>query len=340
MKGNIFVLALSMFTLNNSAQDTFSIIAVDSVTHEVGSAGASCIGSSVSNPDGVMIISGIIPGRGGVNAQASVCIPHYNLQNAMTWMSQGMSPQQILNSLLANDACTYGDSSNRQYGIVDFDSLGKVRSAGYSGVNCLNYKNHITGVNYSIQGNILLGQNVLDSMESGFLKASGDLACKLMAALQGAKIPGADTRCLQYNKSSISSYLRVAKPNNSQGAYYLELIVPNTPNTIDPIDSLQLIFDSMHNCPVAALKNKSAENFELSIFPNPSNSAITLMTRSMNYKKYEVLIFDVLGNLIFQKTILNTTDKPETLNFNLSNGVYFLQLICSDFISVQKIIIQ
>ncbi len=73
--------------------------------------------------------------------------------------------------------------------------MGTPRSAAYTGQNCVNYKNHITGRNYSIQGNILLGQQILDSMEARFLRAEGELACRLMEALQGAKVVGADTRC-------------------------------------------------------------------------------------------------------------------------------------------------
>ena len=61
--------------------------------------------------------------------------------------------------------------------------------------NCFDYKNHIIGDHYAIQGNILLGQSILDSMESRFLNTSGSLSEKLMASLQGAKVIGADTRC-------------------------------------------------------------------------------------------------------------------------------------------------
>ena len=86
------------------AQDTFSIIALDPVTGEVGSAGASCV-SGVGSSGIIDIITDIIPGRGGVNSQAYVCIPNINLQNAINEMENGSSPQEIIDWLIANDAC-------------------------------------------------------------------------------------------------------------------------------------------------------------------------------------------------------------------------------------------
>ena len=90
----------------------------------------------------------------------------------------------------------------------------------------MDYKNHIVGPNYAIQGNILSGQAILDSMEARFLATPGPLADKLMAALQGANVPGADTRCLANGTSSLSAFLRVAKPNDLPGAFYLDLNGP------------------------------------------------------------------------------------------------------------------
>ena len=57
------------------AQDTFSIIAVDPVTGEVGSAGASCV-TGIGEVELSDIICDIIPARGGINAQALVCLPN------------------------------------------------------------------------------------------------------------------------------------------------------------------------------------------------------------------------------------------------------------------------
>ena len=253
------------------SQDTFSIVAVDSITGEVGSAGASCIDNTgCGGCGGVVIISELLPGRGAINAQATVCIPNNNLQNGINWMGQGNSPSETLNLLLTLDACMFGDTSTRQYGIADMDSIGRPRSQGFTGKGAMDYKNHITGPNYSIQGNILLGQQILDSMEAGFLNTKGSLAHKLMAALQGANVAGADTRCLSEGVSSLSGFCRVARPEDTLGTYCMDLIVTETPFGVEPIDSVQVLFDAyMSNSPPIALYSYAA-NLLTAYFTNAS----------------------------------------------------------------------
>jgi len=125
-------------------QDTFSIVAVDTVTGEIGSAGASCVGPI--GGVGAFILSDVIEGIGGIHTQASYLAQ--NQQNARARMLEGLSPQQIIDWLVANDAG--GNPTIRQYGIVDLTRNGE--SAAYTGSNCTNYKNHVTGPGYAIQG--------------------------------------------------------------------------------------------------------------------------------------------------------------------------------------------
>jgi len=54
---------------NLKSQDTFSIVAVDTVTGEIGSAGASCVGPI--GGVGAFILSDVIEGIGGIHTQAS-----------------------------------------------------------------------------------------------------------------------------------------------------------------------------------------------------------------------------------------------------------------------------
>ena len=126
---------------------------------------------------------------------------------------------------------------------------GSPQAAAYTGTSTDNYKNHITGDNYAIQGNILLGQEVLDSMEARFLNESGDLSCKLMAALQGANMVGADTRCTSYGTSSLFAFVKVAQPSDIFGSPSFNISVRTHSNSsIEPIDSLQILFDYEHYC--------------------------------------------------------------------------------------------
>ena len=71
-----------------------------------------------------------------------------------------------------------------------------MRTAGFTGNLADDYKEDRQGATYSIQGNILLNQSVIDNMEYNFLNTEGSLAEKLMAAMQGANFAGADSRCL------------------------------------------------------------------------------------------------------------------------------------------------
>jgi uncharacterized Ntn-hydrolase superfamily protein len=174
----VLIILIHTFSSVHS-QDTFSIVAVDSVTGEVGSAGASCVDLILFFPNYTPDFLGdLLPGIGAINTQASYNAT--NQANARTRMLAGDTPAQIISWLIANDA--QSNSTNRQYGITALVN-GSPQTAGFTGSNCLNYKNHVTGPNYCIQGNILLNQAILDSMEARFLNEPGDLACKLMAAM-------------------------------------------------------------------------------------------------------------------------------------------------------------
>lgn len=216
------------------AQDTFSIVAVDTLTGEIGSAGASCVGPI--GGVGAFILSDVIEGIGAIHTQASYLAT--NQQNAHARMLEGLSPQEIINWLVANDA--QGNPTIRQYGIVDLIRNGE--SAAYTGVNCLDYKNHVTGPGYSVQGNILLGQVIIDTMQHVFLNTPGPLADRLMQSLEAAKIIGADTRCASRGTSSQSSFIKVVRIGDGNTPY-LQEIVPDSPVGVDPIDLLHIKFD-------------------------------------------------------------------------------------------------
>ena len=189
---------------------TFSIVAVDTSTGEIGSAGASCIANSI-------IISDIYPGIGAINTQSYW--NSTNQENAGMLMEQGYSPDYIINYLTNNDVSN--NPGIRQYGVVDL--VGAGRSASFTGSDCIDYKGHITGDGYAIQGNILLGPEILEMMESNFLSSEGSLAERLMYSIQGANVPGADTRCLNDGVSSLSSFIRVAKIDDLYEDYFLDI---------------------------------------------------------------------------------------------------------------------
>ena len=213
---------------------TFSIVAVDLSNGQVGSAGASCIGGSI-------IISDIHPGVGAIHTQSYWS--GYNQIMASNLMDSGLSPDEIINYLIENDV--NNNPSIRQYGVVDIYEGG--RSAAYTGENCMDYKNHILGTNYAIQGNILLNEQVLINIENNFNATIGTLSDKLMAALQGANMPGADSRCLDNETSSLSAFIRVAEPFDEADDFFLDLNINNTNNSQEPIDLLQDLYNEWLN---------------------------------------------------------------------------------------------
>ncbi|QQS29645.1 MAG: DUF1028 domain-containing protein [Sphingobacteriales bacterium] len=325
MKTTCF-LHLCLVLLFNSiqliAQDTFSIVAVDELTGQVGSAGASCIDDSAIS-GGVSIIGRLYPGRGVINTQSywnSV-----NQNNAGVLINNGNSPAEIISWLETNDA--QSNPGIRQYGIADFDPSGLPRTAAFTGANCFDYKNHITGPNYSIQGNILLGQEVLDSIEARFLNTEGELAVKLMAALQGAKLPGADTRCLDQGISSLSAYIRVANPSDLAGSYYLDLTIPNTPFLTDPITMLQNQFNVWQTT-VAAGTLTSPQTIVIHAQPNPFSDFTVLEVSGLDVQNFstQLMVYNVLGELVNSFPV---NDKKVFIHAEaLSNltGIYFYRL--------------
>ncbi len=315
-------LVIIFFAAQLPAQDTFSIIAVDPETGEVGSAGASCVDASAFG--GVILLNDIIPGRGGVNAQATVCLPvHINLVNAIARMAEGFAPADIIEWLVENDACNSGTQANRQYGIADFDEDGQPRTAAYTGASTLSYASHITGPNYSIQGNILLGPQILDSMEARFLAAEGPLAKKLMAALQGANVPGADTRCMAQGTSSRSAFLRVAKPDDEPGNFWLELNVVLTPMGVEPIDSLQALFDEWYGG-INADSEKQKDS-AVKVFPNPASSTLHIVLSPSVKLPAVVSFYNSKGSELRKTDLFNSTAQIE-LPEAWSNEVLFLKI--------------
>ncbi|HEY9113831.1 MAG TPA: DUF1028 domain-containing protein [Bacteroidales bacterium] len=314
MKKHLLVLVLSVaISFISTAQDTFSIVAIDTITGEVGSAGASCIDEN-GIPGGVIVLSDVHPGVGAIHTQAYWLAA--NQAYAKQLMNDGLSPQQIIDSVVANDA--QNNPTRRQYGIVDFRD-GVVRSAAYTGVNCNDYKNHIVGPNYSIQGNILLGQEILDSMESRFLNTEGELICRLMAALQGAKVVGADTRCFAYGTSSLSAFARVAKPDDPVNDLYLDFNVPSVVSGVDPIDSLQVLVDAWGGCLGVGIEESVSQT---TVFPNPAENKITFQTASgINTLR----IFDIMGKEVFSRKNIDKSELSVDVS-HFTQGVYSFQI--------------
>jgi uncharacterized Ntn-hydrolase superfamily protein len=318
---NIIFLSFLLFSFATEAQHTFSIVAVDPLTGEIGSAGATC-GDSImwAGTPGAKLISSVMPGKFAIHTQA-YHIPQ-NQANADAQMNGGASPQQAIDWLKANDAG--GDSSIRQYGIVDYNG-GSPRSAAFTGHNCMDYKNHITGPNYSIQGNILLGPQILDSIESKFLNTPGSLANRLMAALQGAKVNGADQRCTTYHTSSLSAFIRVAKPTDAANNLWLDLNVGATPYVsgnpggAEPIDLLQQKLNTF-----LSVEEKRLNNYNYRLYPNPA-SGYAYFEFMTGYMPEQITITDAAGRVVKLYGKSDITIKTPVDLASMQAGMYFVK---------------
>ncbi len=317
---NILLGILLMFGLSLQAQDTFSIIALDPETGDIGSAGASCINLNNSNWD--QWITDIIPGRGGVNSQAYVCIPNVNLENAIDRMSAGDSPQEIIDWLMLNDDCGSQNFNPeyRQYGIVDFDLAGDPRSAGFTGSLTDDYKEDRQGLTYSIQGNILLDQSVIDQMEFNFNNTTGTLADRLMAAMQGANFPGADIRCLASGTSSRAAYMVVYHADDTPGDPYLRLVVPAQSPGIEPVDLLQDLYDDFTTLGVGDQLSLNA----ISLWPNPATERINLEIPS------DIILQGIeVRNVLGQKQSIKLRENSFEVGY-LPSGLYIIRIYTSE----------
>lgn len=317
MKNLSLLLLLLSITFSTYAQHTFSIVAVDPVTGEIGSAGATCLAFE----DGALAISDIVLGIGAIHTQ-SFWNPT-NQANARTRMEAGDSPQEIIDWLIANDV--NGDPSARQYNIVDLNS-GDPRSAGYTGPNCFAEFIHINGPNYAIAGNILISEDVVNDMETAFVNTSGTLADKLMAALQGAKRPGADNRCLADGVSSKSAFLRVADPSDTDASYgnlSLDLNVWVTSTIFEPIDALQDAYNTFLN-----VDDLNTPINEISITPNPSNGEVVIRSNHQMITAFEIL--DSSGKLLEKRAVELPQNNVYMDISAYPKGLYFITVYEND----------
>jgi uncharacterized Ntn-hydrolase superfamily protein len=232
LQKSLFILFALFFFEVQTSHATFSIVAVDTITGEVGSAGASCISNA-------QIIWDVIEGMGALNTQSFYL--EDNQDNAHVLLAAGIAPDSIMLWLEANDAGVPADPTVRQYGAVTLAGGGA--SAAFTGSACIPWAGHSFGPGYSAQGTILLGPEIVDTIVFTYLNTPGQLAERLMAALEAAKVPGADQRCLSQGKSSISAFIRVERIGDG-GVPYLYEVVPNTTGSNDPIDQLRVQYDA------------------------------------------------------------------------------------------------
>ncbi len=173
-----------LFNMSSSANTnhfpvaTFSIVARDSVTGELGVAVASRF----------FAVGTVVPwARADVGAVATQSFANTSFGwRGLDLMEKGASAAEAGNILLRNDT----DPQKRQLGMVAADGS----SFTHTGENCVPWAGGRSGKNYAVQGNILTGEDVVLAMEKTFLETNGTLAERLYAALLAGHAKGGDSR--------------------------------------------------------------------------------------------------------------------------------------------------
>jgi uncharacterized Ntn-hydrolase superfamily protein len=157
---------------------TYSIVAVDSATGQIGVAVQShwfSVGSSVAWAE---------PGVGAVATQSFI-EPAYG-PRGLSLMRTGVSGPAALAALLRADP----DSQVRQLAMID--ATGAV--AAHTGSRAVPAAGQHVGRWYSAQANLMRSDRVWPAMGRAFETTEGDLAERLLAALDAAQAEGGDIR--------------------------------------------------------------------------------------------------------------------------------------------------
>lgn len=206
---------------------TFSIIARDPNSASFGIAvctAVPCVGALVPHA------------RSGIGAVATQSYVNVDLgRDGLTLLGLGMSPKAALEGLLADDP----GAELRQ--VAGIDAQG--RTFAYSGARCIDWYGSREGENYSVQGNMLTGPEVVEAMAEVFEETAGTwLSIRLLAALEAGQAAGGDKRGRQ------SAALLVTPAVVAKGAplefdlstYELNIRVDEH---TDPVPELRRIFE-------------------------------------------------------------------------------------------------
>jgi uncharacterized Ntn-hydrolase superfamily protein len=176
---------------------TFSLCAIDPATGE----------SGVAVTTRVPFVGRAVPwARAGVGAAAtqSWTVVEYGRQG-LDLLAEGVAPQQAIERLLEGDK----GKERRQIGLIDM----KGRAAAFTGKDNNAWAGSRQGRSYTVQGNILVGPEVVDAVAASFESTEGSgmpLAERLIRAMEAGQEKGGDRRWGFFQ----SAALRVADPND------------------------------------------------------------------------------------------------------------------------------
>ncbi len=174
----ILTLVFSQKTSSMRPISTYSIVALDETTGELG----------VAVQSHWFSVGFLVPwakaGVGAVATQSFVKVDYG--PDGLQLMESGITAVDALKTLTSKD----DGEAVRQVGMIDI----KGNVAAHTGSRCIKYAGHIVGENYSVQANMMANGTVPKAMAVAFEKTKGDLADRMMAALEAAEAEGGDIR--------------------------------------------------------------------------------------------------------------------------------------------------
>jgi len=215
----IAFLFVALLALASPARATFSIVARDSVTGDIGVAVQShyfAVGP---------IVPWAEPGVGAVATQSLVEVSYG--PKGLQMMRDGRSAKQALQELLAQDQ--YRDV--RQVAMIDADGVVAV----HTGDKCIPDAGDRAGAQYSVQANLMSNKSIWPSMARAYESAKGDLAARLLAALEAGQRAGGDIRGQQ---SAAIVIVRGKRSSRPWADRLLDLRVDDSPRPIEELRRL------------------------------------------------------------------------------------------------------
>jgi uncharacterized Ntn-hydrolase superfamily protein len=199
---------------------TFSIIGYDPIEEEWG----------IAVQSKFLGVGAVVPwakaGAGAVATQ-SYANTAYG-PKALELMEQGKSAHETLEQLLAEDP----DKEMRQVGLIDAHG----NAATFTGKKCYDWAGGVTGNHFAAQGNILVDGKTVEAMAKVFTESEGQLADRLLAALDAGQEAGGDSRGKQ------SAALYIVKEKGGYGGFNDRFVDLRVDDHNDPIKELIRIY--------------------------------------------------------------------------------------------------
>lgn len=191
---------------------------------------------------------------------------------ALSLLRRGFTPQQALDSLLKKD------SSREMRQVAILDTKGNV--AVHTGSKCIQVAKHISGRNFSVQSNMMLGDSVCEYMKKAFeLSEQLPFVERILLSLEAAQAAGGDIRGMQ-SAALLVVPGRIMLPWDKT---LVDLRVEDAPQPLEELRRLynmQLAYNHMNSGDLAYEKlnnlNLAPEKKDISEAMNEYNAAMQL----------------------------------------------------------------